>query len=643
MMKSTKIFLSILFLASISINSMSTYVHASSIENQNENMSRSEGFQSQVEALIAKAKLKGLLPVIIRLKVAFTPEGYLTNSQNSPNEGKAVTAQRNAIKQSCDSVLSRLSEELGSSSAYDPAKVTVYKQIPFIAIQAGAEEIEILSQDPNVISIEEETPDEGLLSESVPHIDGDLAHLQGYSGAGQTVVVIDSGVKTDHEFFAGKIISEACYSGAFGGSLCPDSARFSTAPGSSMDCPETSAIGGCGHGTHVAGIAVGSSDSLSGVAKDANLIAIKTASVVITENGPTVKHFPSDYVQALMRVDELNTEHPEYHIAAVNLSIGGGSFIGTCDDVFNGMIKAAVDTLRAKGIATIASAGNSQVTETTIDDEGVTTHPNWNSMSRPACISSVISVGNTVDTDTDTNFLNDIEYLTDEVWGGSKVSSFTDLLAPGVDITSAVTNSTTSYGEKYGTSMSAPHVAGAFAVLRSKIPDTPADSAVDTILKVLKETGLQITDQRPQGIHTVSRIDIDDALEALEETNNSCQQMLFIEGSTQLSPCILDQIVELKTTSLSQVSDRAVGITANAPLAQAIHYYNIAAANYRQNKISIGNRYFKIAIVSINKYKVSIERGVMKNKFTQTEVMSLLDAADSIIADLNYLMNGSPL
>ena len=65
---------------------------------------------------------------------------------------------------------------------------------------------------------------------------------------------------------------------------------------------------------------------------------------------------------------------------------------------------------------------------------------------------------------------------------------------------------------------------------------------------------------------------------------------------------ILDQINALKTASWNQVSDRPFRITANAPLAQAIQYYNIAAANYRQNKKSIGDRYLRIAISSINKY-----------------------------------------
>ncbi len=101
---------------------------------------------------------------------------------------------------------------------------------------------------------------------------------------------------------------------------------------------------------------------------------------------------------------------------------------------------------------------------------------------------------------------------------------------------------------------------------------------------------------------------------------------------------ILERITTLKN-SLNQVSDRPVRITANARLAQAKQYFNIGAANYRQNKFSIGNRYLKLAIASLDKFKATLERGIRLNKFPASEVQSLLDEADSIIASINNVMN----
>jgi subtilisin family serine protease len=97
----------------------------------------------------------------------------------------------------------------------------------------------------------------------------------GYSGAGRTVAILDTGVDKTHPFLSGKVVSEACYStnSATTTSLCPGGVSQSTAAGSGVNCPTS--IGGCNHGTHVAGIAAGKGATFSGVAKDASIIAIK--------------------------------------------------------------------------------------------------------------------------------------------------------------------------------------------------------------------------------------------------------------------------------------------------------------------------------------------------------------------------------
>ncbi len=102
---------------------------------------------------------------------------------------------------------------------------------------------------------------------------------------------------------------------------------------------------------------------------------------------------------------------------------------------------------------------------------------------------------------------------------------------------------------------------------------------------------------------------------------------------------ILDQINALKTASWNQVSDRPFRITANAPLAQAIQYYNIAAANYRQNKKSAGDRYLRIAISSINRYISILELGIRNNKFPREEVVYLLETAASINVYMQNLID----
>ena len=95
-------------------------------------------------------------------------------------------------------------------------------------------------------------------------------------------------------------------------------------------------------------------------------------------------------------------------------------------------------------------------------------------MGAPACISSAVTVGSTTKTDSDGGFSNS--------------SSLVELLAPGSSINSSVPGG--GFGLKSGTSMAAPHVAGAWAVLRQVAPT----ASVATLLGHLQSTGKPITD-----------------------------------------------------------------------------------------------------------------------------------------------------
>ena len=250
-----------------------------------------------------------------------------------------------------------------------------------------------------------------------------------------------------HPFLAGKVVSDTCCStnSSSTSSLCPGGVSASTISGSAMPC--TGAVG-CDHGTHVAGIAAGKSASFSGVAKDANLIAMQVFSR--TSNG--IGSYSSDQVKALERVYELRNN---YSIAAVKMSLGGGPYTANCDS--NGSLtKAAIDNLRSVGIATVIASGNDGSTR---------------SMGAPACISSAISVGSVFADAGHSNACrgwNIGASKPDEVACSSNSASFLSLLAPGAMINSSVPGST--YSNKGCTSMAAPHVASAWVLYKQKLP-----------------------------------------------------------------------------------------------------------------------------------------------------------------------------
>jgi hypothetical protein len=179
-------------------------------------------------------------------------------------------------------------------------------------------------------------------------------------------------------------------------------------------------------------------------------------------------------VKGMERVYELRNTYP---IAAVNLSTSGGKYDTNCDTVY-GAVKAMADNLRSLGIASVSGSGNYEYMD---------------GISGPACVSSVVSVGATDSADA-------VAYFSDS-------ASFLNLLAPGVSILSSIPDN--GYATWNGTSMAAPHVTGAWAVLKQARPA----ASVNDILYALVSTGVSVTDYR-NGL-SIPRVRLDLALQKL--------------------------------------------------------------------------------------------------------------------------------
>ncbi|MBZ5535410.1 MAG: S8 family serine peptidase [Acidobacteriia bacterium] len=427
------------------------------------------------DSLIAKAEAGGSVRVIVGLRMNFHPEGQL-------GDAAVVQLQRSSIARAQDALIAQM-------TASNIQSLRRFSFIPYLAIEVDAAGLQLLKSFPEVVSVEEDVPVPPALAESVPLIGGPAAWASGFSGAGQTVAILDTGVDKTHPFLAGKVVSEACYSTttANSTSLCPGGVQATTSPDSGINC-DTLTMPICAHGTHVAGIAAGKANGaigFSGVAKDANIISIQIFSrfdnpVDCGGSAPCVLSYDSDQIFALQRVQELSSS---LSIAAVNLSLGGGQFFAFCDSQ-SPAVKAAIDSLRSLGIATVIASGNNGFND---------------SLNSPACISSAISVGSTDDGSSGTR--------ADTISSFSNSAFFLNLLAPGRWITSSIPGGV--FATEAGTSMSAPHVTGAWAIVKSKAPA----ATVDQVLSALSSTGLPLTDPR-NGI-TKPRIRVDSALGAL--------------------------------------------------------------------------------------------------------------------------------
>lgn len=179
---------------------------------------------------------------------------------------------------------------------------------------------------------------------------------------------------------------------------------------------------GNGHGTHVAGTIAGAEH---GVAKKADIVAVK----VLDDNG-------SGTTEGVIAGVDWVTENADGPSVA-NMSLGGGA-----DEALD----AAVQNSIAAGISYSLAAGNDSS----------------DTVGSPAQVEEGMTVASSTDADEQSDFSN--------------YGSVVDIYAPGSDITAPWIGGPDEVETISGTSMAAPHVAGAAALYLADNPEaTPAD------------------------------------------------------------------------------------------------------------------------------------------------------------------------
>jgi serine protease AprX len=254
-------------------------------------------------------------------------------------------------------------------------------------------------------------------------------------GQGVTVAVVDSGISNHTDF-----------QGSNGGSRIIASTNQTS---------EANASDGYGHGTHVAGI-IGGNGTLangvySGVAPAVNLINVK----VSNQQGMATT---SDLIDGLQWI---NINRTAYNIRVVNISLNST----VAESYHTSPLDAAVEILWFNGIVVVVAAGNNGT-----GSAPVTLYP-------PANDPFVITVGASEDKGTAT--LSDDTIASFSAYGSTEDGfAKPDLVAPGRHVVSLLAGTSsqaylnhpahrvnTSYFRMSGTSMSAPVVSGAVALL----------------------------------------------------------------------------------------------------------------------------------------------------------------------------------
>jgi subtilisin len=459
---------------------------------------------TSIVRLRKRAAREGTLRVIVglRLPEPFAPDANL--------ESKGAMRQQKAMGLAKQNLLQR---HYGAK----PVPGRDFLHIPFLTVEVDAAALAALLADDGVTSIEESITMEPMLMNSGPLVSAPLAWSSGWTGAGQYIVDIDTGYQTDHPFFANRIAWEACFSstepmtGPVTMSSCTTGGPQMFGPGAAS--LQGSDVAGFDHGTLTLGIAAGRDPGnlgFSGIARDASIIAIKAASRGCLNTAPPCATFNDDDVlQALNYVYGLRYTFP---IAAINMSFANRLLFynsrSACSDA-HPSFAATVAMLKSAGIATIAAAGNDS-RSTGIDF--------------PSCITGVVAVSATTKDDQVAYFSNSDSIL--DLWApgaGYSTSPNCSTLPPVCTSSSCCIWSSlplSNYGGSSGTSLAAPHVTGAFAILKQRTPK----ASVDKLLTDLQLTGLPITDSRNQV--TRSRINIAQALTRGDSTPPTVPQGL---------------------------------------------------------------------------------------------------------------------
>ena len=332
-----------------------------------------------------------------------------------------------------------------------------------IAIEVSKEELIELNNNPDVKSIIIDKPIQAFLQDSIPLINATSVwpiRISNYNitGIDETICILDTGINFMHPDLIGK--NKTCIINCI-----------------TEDCVENCSIADDnGHGTHVAGI-VAANGGRKGAAIGAKLIGVKALDS--SGQGTT-----SDIDAG---IDWCIANSLTYNISVISMSLGTDCDLtpqycyNTYCDVEWVSTATRIDNATSRNISVIIATGNDY---------------NKTHISSPACIKNATAVGATNKDDTIASYSNR--------------NNLTDLIAPGTSISS--TSNSGGYESRTGTSMAAPHVAGAFVLIReffrlqnNRVP-TPLE-----ILTILNSTGKRINDTSGNGLN-YSRIDIYSAL-----------------------------------------------------------------------------------------------------------------------------------
>jgi subtilisin family serine protease len=317
--------------------------------------------------------------------------------------------------------------------------------------------------DPEIENNLTQTQSTNAIEWNIDKINAPAVWALGYTGQGIVIGGQDTGYEWDHPALMDK------YRGWDGSSVDHNHNWHDTVTsgGGACGANTTAPCDDHGHGTHTMGTMIGDDGgtNIIGVAPGAQWIGCRNMDVGVGT--------PASYAECyqwFLAPTDLNGLNPDPRLAphVINNSWGCPESEGCIEP---GVLITVVRSVRAAGIVTVHSAGNSGVDCGTVNE--------------PAAIyAESFSVGATDRNDNITGFSSRGPVTID-----SSNRLKPNISAPGSDVRSSTLNG--AYISLSGTSMAAPHVAGLVALLLSANPDLIGQ--VDRIEDIIETTALPRT------------------------------------------------------------------------------------------------------------------------------------------------------
>lgn len=284
------------------------------------------------------------------------------------------------------------------------------------------------------------------------------------SGKGLTVAVLDSGLRTTHQDFEGRLVAQRNFTSDHGGD-----------PNNVTD--------GLGHGTHVTGIIAGGKGARTGIAHDAGIVALK----VLTKLG-------GSFAAVQQGLRWVLDNHQQHNITVVSMSLGDST--NDSDDAPH-QDSALLDVIRKladRRIPVVVAAGNDYFRH---QREG---------MAFPAILRETISVGAVYDA-----VMGEFSYESGAMAFESKPDVLTpfsqrlseathpqartDIFAPGAPVLSAGINNDQAESIQSGTSQAAPVISGVVLLMQEFYKRTTGHlPSIDELEQCLRRGAVPIQD-----------------------------------------------------------------------------------------------------------------------------------------------------